>query len=212
MNIINFIKSFKNFAKWTALLIIIIFLFVLILNILNRREFRFKNRAKQSGFARNVSPLAREISQPSSIEKHVFSESGDERAFSASGDASNYKTNNKYLKDIFHFPDMKYKKFNRPFVSRLKIRNNKINYFGAGSISGGNLPDFIKKLKFKGFSNKKTSPPSLMFTGGKIALMKIGGKKYYVHSGEHVKGMFILKVGLSGISYSNMGKIKYLSF
>jgi hypothetical protein len=54
----------------------------------------------------------------------------------------------------------------------------------------------------------------VIFIAGKIALIEIDGRRYYVHSGENIKGALILRVNLSGISYSRNGKIKvkHLSF
>ncbi|MHB1697085.1 MAG: hypothetical protein ACYCSQ_03130 [bacterium] len=191
----------KNIAKWIILFFITIFLFILILNILKRRGNGFKNRAKQNGFAHGISYKIKNKNALNLILKPKLKPS---------------KAKNEYLKDIFNLHGKKYKKFNRPFVSALKRKNGKINSFSPDLINtgnnAGNLSGFIRKLKFKGFSSNKPPSPSLIFTAGKIALIKIGEKKYYVHSGEKLKGMFILKIGLSDISYSRKGKIKNLNF
>ena len=49
----------------------------------------------------------------------------------------------------------------------------------------------------------------LIFTGGNTALVKINGKKHYVHAGENIDDVFILKIEPSKIIYSRKGKILY---
>lgn len=197
----------KNIAKWIILFFIIVFLFILILNMLNWRGNGFKNRAKQSGIARRV---LSKIKNKNGLYFDPKTNSNSKLKLKP------LKAHIVYLKDIFKFPSRKYKKFNRPFISSFNKKNGKINSFSTVPINvvnnAGNLSGFIKKIKFKGFSNKKLTSPTLIFTAGKIALIKMDGKKYYVHSGEKLKGIFILEIGLSNISYSIKGKIKNLSF
>ncbi len=193
---IKFINYFKKSVKWIALFLFLSFLFIIILDRLG------------NGFKNKIIPA---ISDYRVKGKKVFG-----RALKANG---HYSKNN--LKDIFNLPGKKYKKFNRLFIVPAKTDNNGMKAFMRGAVGepsnngqsgGGTLPNFIKNLKFKGFSKKRPSPPSLIFISGKTALLKIDGRNYYVHAGENIKGMFILKIGLTGVSYSDKGKIKYLSF
>ncbi|MDA8158252.1 MAG: hypothetical protein M0034_03590 [Deltaproteobacteria bacterium] len=188
----NFINIFKKSVKWFALFLFGIFLFIF---ALNRLERKFGHKKVSGSEIKNKKTFGFVIKP-----KKIFSNSN----------AGNSKNS---LKDIFNIPDKKYKKFNRLFISPEKINNNGMKVFANASRPGGvDLPNFIKKLKFKGFSEKKSSPPSLIFISGKTALLRADGRSYYVRAGENIKGMFILKVGLTGVSYSDKGKIKYLNF
>lgn len=188
----NFINIFKKSVKWFALFLFGIFLFIF---ALNRLERKFGHKKVSGSEIKNKKTFGFVIKP-----KKIFSNSN----------AGNSKNS---LKDIFNIPDKKYKKFNRLFISPEKINNNGMKVFANASRPGGvDLPNFIKKLKFKGFSEKKSSPPSLIFISGKTALLRADGRSYYVRTGENIKGMFILKVGLTGVSYSDKGKIKYLNF
>jgi|GEM_PF-2654770 len=186
----NFIRILKKSAILTALFLLSAVLFIFVLSRLER-GFGHKNVKKNLGSVLK--------------QKKLFPDSNNDNSKNS-------------LKDIFNIPDKKYKKFNRLFISqsKIKINNNGMKVFAdaghPGAGRAGSLPNFIKNLKFKGFSNKKSSPPSLVFISGKTALLSIGGKSYYVRAGESVKGVFILKVGLSGVSYSYKGKIKHLRF
>ena len=192
MSFKNFINIFKKSVKWFALFLFGIFLFIF---ALNRLERKFGHKKVSGSEIKNKKTFGFVIKP-----KKIFSNSN----------AGNSKNS---LKDIFNIPDKKYKKFNRLFISPAKINNNGMKVFAnAGRPSGGNLPNFIKKLKFKGFSKKESPSPSLIFISGKTALLSMGGKSYYVRAGESIKGMFILKVGLKGVGYSDKGKIKYLNF
>ena len=188
----NFINIFKKSAKWFALSLLSVFLLI---SALSRLEKGFGYKKDSGSEIKNKKTFGF-VLKP----KKIFFNSN----------AGNSKNG---LKDIFNIPDKKYKKFNRLFISPAKINNNGIKVFAnAGRPSGGDLPNFIKKLKFKGFSGKESSSPSLIFISGKTALLSMGGKSYYVRAGESIKGMFILKVGLKGVGYSDKGKIKYLNF
>ena len=189
----NFINIFKKSSKWIALFLFGGFLFIFALNRLDRA---LRNKT---------------ISHYGVKNKKTFN-------LVLKPEKKSLKNN---LKDIFNIPDKKYKKFNRLFISSAKINNNGMKVFvrggadgslGSGRPGGENLPNFIKRLKFKGFSKKNPAPPSLIFISGKTALLKIGGISYYIHAGESIKGMFILKIGLTGVRYSDKGKIKYLNF
>jgi hypothetical protein len=177
----------KNYIKRAAVFLAIIFLFFFISKInINNRPKKNQLRLARGNLAAPLKTLK------------TGSRQGGSR-----------------LKDIFYIPDnKKYEKFNRPFVPVPNMRKKNINFFSSGQAVKGNLPGFIKNLKFRGFAKNEAvyAQPALIFIAGKIALMKIGGRKYYVHAGEYLKNMFILKVGLSGISYSDKGKIKHLSF
>ncbi len=188
----NFISIFKKSAKWIALCFFGIFLFI---SALSRLERGFRNKTISDYGVKN---------------KKIFDPVLKQERISSKSNMENPKNN---LRDIFNIPDKKYKKFNRLFISPAKINKNGIKVFAnASRPDGGDLPNFIQKLKFKGFSEKKSSPPSLIFISGKTALLRAGGRSYYVRAGESIKGMFILKVGLTGVSYSYKGKIKYLNF
>ncbi len=191
----NFINIFKKSAKRFALFLLGVFLFITVLGALSRLKRGGENKKVPDYEIKNKKTFCF-VLKP----KKIFSNSN----------ADNSKNS---LKDIFNIPDKKYKKFNRLFISPAKINNNGMKIFAnAGRPSGGNLPNFIQKLKFKGFSEKKSTSPSLIFISGKTALLRAGGRSYYVRAGESIKGMFILKVGLTGVSYSDNGKIKYLNF
>ena len=186
----NIVKSFtKTIIKWlmTGMLgIIVIFLFIVILNTIKN-----KYRSKQGFKSKNITVLhpvsaSRSINLPNSLM------SGKSKRKTAK------------LKDIFNLPDKNDDKFNSPFLTKSINTSKNINYVNHGR----NLPNFLKNIKFKRFPNKKTFRLSVIFITNKIALIKINGGKYYVHSGENIKGVFILKVNLSGISYSRNGKIK----
>lgn len=112
-------------------------------------------------------------------------------------------------------------KFNSPFISTQghktiqgnsyanPVYNPVSKYFPKTySKSGEHISNFIKNIKFKGFSEEKPPNLSVLFVTNKIALIKIGRKKYYVHSGMDIKGNYILSISLSGLSYSRNGKIK----
>ena len=188
----NFMNIFKKSAKWFTLFLFGIFLFIFALNKLERK---FGHKKVSGSEIKNKKTFGFVIKP-----KKTFSN-------------SNVGNSKNSLKDIFNIPDKKYKKFNRLFISPEKINNNGMKVFANASRPGGvDLPNFIKKLKFKGFSEKKSSPPSLIFISGKTALLRADGRSYYVRAGENIKGMFILKVGLTGVSYSDKGKIKYLNF
>lgn len=111
------------------------------------------------------------------------------------------------LRDIFNLPYKRDMKFNSRFT--LSAKDNGIE---ASRHSGGVSPYFFNNTKIKESSNDIMPHPSLIFTGGKVALIKIDGKPYYVRAGTNIKNIFIIKVGLSGVSYSYKGKIKYLGF
>ena len=188
----NFINIFKKSAKWFALFLLSVFLLI---SALSRLEKGIGHKKVSGSEIKNKKTFGF-VLKP----KKIFFNSN----------AGNSKNG---LKDIFNIPDKKYKKFNRLFISTAKINNNGMKVFAnAGRPSGGDLPNFIKKLKFKGFSGKESSSPSLIFISGKTALLSMGGKSYYVRAGESIKGIFILKVGLKGVGYSDKGKIKYLNF
>ncbi|MDA8052939.1 MAG: hypothetical protein M0012_02150 [Deltaproteobacteria bacterium] len=198
------IKYFTKIIKQAVLVFAGIFLFALVLNLIGNRFI--------------TKPAYKSKSKNGLIHK-VF------RAAFVPASAKPLKSAG--LKDLFYLPGKKDKKFNSPFVFPLprssagagSVKNKPINFTGsAGNIdfdrSTANMPDFLKNIKFKGFPNKKNSHLSVIFIAGKIALIEIYGKRYYVHSGENIKGALILRVNLSGISYSRNGKIKvkHLSF
>ena len=180
----NFINIFKKSSKWIALFLFGGFLFIL---ALNRLGVGFRNKTISDYGVKN---------------KKTFS-------LVLKPEKKSSKNN---LKDIFNIPDKKYKKFNRLFISKGLARGGADGSLGSGRPGGENLPNFIKRLKFKGFSKKNPAPPSLIFISGKTALLEIGGISYYIRVGESIKGMFILKIGLTGVRYSDKGKIKYLNF
>ncbi len=198
----NFINIFKKSTRWILLFIIGIFLFVILLNWLGKNS---KNKSAINYRVKN---------------KKTFSIVSKHRKKFIKPNIYDSK-NNLRLKDIFNIPDKKYKKLDTLFIYPVKINNNgtKINlsgktgdYFNSTIPTGEELPYFIKKLKFKGFHKKTQVPLSLIFISGKTALLEIGGKSYYVRTGENIGGIFILKIDLNGISYSDDGKIKYLNF
>lgn len=126
------------------------------------------------------------------------------------------------LKDLFKLPcNRTNNKFNLPFVSTQKNKtiqedsyvNTAYNPMSKNfpktyGKSSENMPNFINNIKFKRFSKEKPPNLSVLFITNKIALVKIGGKKYYVRSGMDVKGNYILSISLSSLSYSHNGKIK----
>lgn len=78
-------------------------------------------------------------------------------------------------------------------------------------------------MKFKGFKKDAgelgarkqgngDSAPVVIFAGKDTALLRIGSRTYFVRSGEKIKGIFILKAGFSGISYSSNGEIEHSGF
>ncbi len=214
MNAAGTIKYFIKIIKQAALVFAGIFLFALILNLIGNRfiaDSAYRSKSKKG------------------LIHKVF------RATFVPASAKPSKSAG--LKDLFYLPGKKDKKFNSPFVFPLSksptepapvglldkgagsVKNKPINFTGsAGNIdfdrSTANMPDFLKNIKIKGFPNKKNSHLFVIFIAGKIALIEIDGRRYYVHSGENIKGALILRVNLSGISYSRNGKIKvkHLSF
>ena len=204
MNAAGTIKYFIKIIKQVALVFAGVFLFALILNLIGNRfiaDSAYKSKSKKGlihkVFRATFVPASAKPSKPTG------------------------------LKDLFCLPGKKDKKFNSPFVFPLprsgagtgSVKNKPINITGsAGNIdfdrSTANMPDFLKNIKIKGFPNKKNSHLSVIFIAGKIASIEIDGRKYYVRSGENIKGALILRVNLSGISYSRNGKIKvkHLSF
>ncbi len=204
MNAAGTIKYFIKIIKQAALVFAGIFLFALILNLIGNRfiaDSAYRSKSKKG------------------LIHKVF------RATFVPASAKPSKSAG--LKDLFYLPGKKDKKFNSPFVFPLSksptgagsVKNKPINFTGsAGNIdfdrSTANMPDFLKNIRIKGFPNKKNSHLSVIFIAGKIALIEIDGRRYYVHSGENIKGALILRVNLSGISYSRNGKIKvkHLSF
>lgn len=185
----NIVKSFTKTIKWLVLGIlgiIVIFLLIAILNIIKNKYI-----SKQSFKSKNITGLHLE-SAPRSINlPHPLK-------------SQKSKIKAEKLKDIFNLPDKNDDKFSSPFLIKSVNIPKNINYVNPER----NLPNFLKNIKFKGFPNKKTFKLSMIFVTNKIALIEINGGKYYVHSGENIKGVFILKVDLSGIIYSRNGKIK----
>ena len=188
----NFINIFKKSSRWILLFLIVILLFIFLLNWLGKNS---KNKSNINYRIKNKKTF---------LKTNIYD-----------------SKNNLRLKDIFNIPDKKYKKFDDLFIYPAKINDNRNkrnlsgkagNYFNSIIPTGEELPYFIKKLKFKGFHKKTQVSPSLIFISGKTALLEIGRKNYYVRTGENVEGIFILKIGLNGISYSADGKIKYLNF
>lgn len=182
------IKYFVKIVKSAVFVLAGIFLFVLVLNLIGNRFI--------------TEPAHRSKSKKDLIH-------GIFRAGNITASAKPSKPAG--LKDLFYLPSKFDKRFNSPFV--FPAKNKPVNSTGGqGNIdfnrSNANLPDFLKNIKFKGFRNKKNPHLSVIFTAGKIALIEIGGRRYYVHSGENIKGAFILRINLSGISYSRNGKIK----
>jgi hypothetical protein len=204
MNAAGTIKYFIKIIKQAALVFAGIFSFALILNLIGNRfiaDSAYRSKSKK-GLIHKVFRAAF-VPTPAKPSKSAG------------------------LKDLFYLPGKKDKKFNSPFVFPLPgsgagagpVKNKPINFTGsAGNIdfdrSTANMPDFLKNIKINGFPNKKNSHLSVIFIAGKIALIEIDGRRYYVHSGENIKGALILRVNLSGISYSRNGKIKvkHLSF
>ncbi len=198
------IKYFVKIIKWLVLVFAGVFLFASILELIGNRfiaDSAYRSKSKKGlihkVFRAAFVPASAKPSKPTG------------------------------LKDLFCLPGKKDKKFNSPFVFPLprssmgagSVKNKPINFTGsAGNIdfdgSTANMPDFLKNIKIKGLPNKKNSHLSVIFIAGKIALIEINGGRYYVHSGENIKGALILRVNLSGISYSRNGKIKvkHLSF
>ncbi len=191
----NYINIFKKLAKWIVFFLIGIVLLIFVSNwILNLRGRGFANKTT---FGNTLKP----DTDKKLLKAKLKTKTG----------ADIYDSKNN-LKDIFDIPYKKYKRFNRLFISSRHVSGGAGNSFNSGQPVGSNLSNFITKLKFKGFSKKTRAYPSLIFISGKIALLKIDGRSYYVHTGESVRGIFILKIGLSGVSYSDGGKIKYLNF
>jgi len=192
----NLINIPKKSIKWVALFLLASFLFIIVISSQGRA---FRNKTAAVSAIKN---------------KNFFG-----RAFKPAMKAATRRrkpgkpdTSINNLKDIFDIPRKKYKRFNQPFIPASKTGSNATNVFARGEAGRENLPNFIKGLKFKGFQGKKPASPSLIFISGKTALLEIGGRSHYVRAGENIGGMFILKIGLTGVSYSHKGKIKHLSF
>ncbi len=183
-----------------------VFLFVVILSVLNR----FANGTKRTLHTLHKMPAAYNNYEIKKIKKQSISS-----AMSKQGAYRHYSK--KSLKDIFNLPGKKYSKFSRLFMLSAKkakdgVRNSMpalpAGLSDSNFLGGGDLDNIVKNIKFKGFPRKKNQVVSLIFTSGKIALVRINGNRHYVHTGENIDGVFILKIGSSKISYSYKGKIK----
>lgn len=187
----NFLKKFMKFIILFFFVLSVLFLLILILK-LQKKDFKSKSR-------KVFSAVLKKDKYPDAYKAPMLF-------------LKKYSKN--HLKDIFSFSDAKYKKYNRIFISSIKTdgdRNNKVDALPAISLGANHLSYFIQNLKFKGFSKNKNIVPSVIFISGKTALIKIKNKKYYVRQGENIKGLFILKIDLSGIGYSSKGKIKFIN-
>ncbi len=125
--------------------------------------------------------------------------------------AESTELSKKPLRDIFSIPNKKYRKYGRLFKVTDYAAKPSSNFINSNNNfnSGGNLNNIVKNLKFKGFSRKNKNRMALIFTGGNTALLQINGKKHYVHNGENIGGVFILKIEPSKIIYTRKGKILY---
>ncbi|HEC24813.1 MAG TPA: hypothetical protein ENI54_02180 [bacterium] len=184
MTVAGILSLFKGTIKWIILAVGGIFVIILILGLMKGESGGFKSHIVKSRHLSNK-------------------EKGRVVTKRSTGSAGNIAK----LRDIFNLPDKRDMKFNSHFA--LSVKNNGID---SSRHSGDVLPYFFNSVKIKKFSNDIILHPSLIFTGGKVALIKIDGKPYYVHAGTNIKDIFIIKVGLSGVSYSYKGKIEYLGF
>ena len=218
-----FIKNIKR----VAVAGIVIFIFLIVLNIIGADK-NFKARADIGSRAKKTNAGGILLHSEAKPYGNI---TGGHAPVSAAVSACPHPAMSShsgahYLKDIFYFPSKTGEKYNRPFEPAVSgADKGKGEFKGQGGYAAasngpGGLPYLIKNMDFKGFpaaaapSAPVSLPPRvfLIFTSGKTALIKIGGGSYYVNVGEKIKGIFILRVGLSGISYSEKGKIKHLYF
>lgn len=133
---------------------------------------------------------------------------------------SHSKKHSEHLNDIFDIPNKKYPEYSKLLILHSKSKKN----LNGGSMAANqayfmktppgfqnvkDLNKIVKNLKFKGFSKKNNKDMDLIFTGGKIAMIRIDGKSHYIHAGENIEGIFILKVEPSKIIYTRKGEILY---
>jgi len=193
--------------KKFTVIIFTFFLFIAVLLMLSR--FKTENNKK-------INILHNTLCRNKRITKLILSVKGKYTGLKA----ESTKLSKKPLKDIFSIPNKKYGKYSRLFILPSKSQKNGVADYAAKPASnfinsnynfnkGGNLSNIVKDLKFKGFSGKNKRAMVLIFTGGNTALVKINGKKHYVHAGENIDDVFILKIEPSKIIYSRKGKILY---
>jgi hypothetical protein len=201
-------SKIKNFF----VILFAFFLFIVILSLLN--WFKAENNKKLNILHKTPSYRIKGINK---LDLSVKAKDGRPKAEAA-------QLSRKPLKDIFNIPHKKYEKYGRLFISHSKLQKNGATGYAVQNVTDfmnpnsnfdneGNLSNIVNNLKFKGFSGKNKRAVALIFTGGNTALIKINGKKHYVHTGENIGGVFILKIEPSKIIYSSKGKIlyKYLS-
>ncbi|MGC8553914.1 MAG: hypothetical protein ACP5NA_00240 [Candidatus Acidulodesulfobacterium sp.] len=197
----------KSKIKIFFVILFAFFLFIVILSLLNR--FKAGNN-KKLNILHKTPYRNKEINK---LDLSVKVKDGRPKAEST-------QLSRKPLRDIFNIPHKKYEKYSRLFIPHSKSQKNATAGYAAKSApdlmnqnrsfyNGGNLSNIVKNLKFKGFSDKNKRAVALIFTGGNTALIKINGKKHYVHTGENIGGVFILKIEPSKIIYSSKGKILY---
>ncbi|MFW0884568.1 hypothetical protein ACMCNP_05925 [Candidatus Acidulodesulfobacterium sp. H_13] len=193
MTVTGILSLFKGIIKWIILVVVGILIIVLIIGSMKGESGGLKGHMVKSRRHLGSKERDRVVTK---MKRKVM-------AKRLTGSVGNIAK----LRDIFNLPDRRDVKFNSRFV--LSAKNNGRD---SSRHSGNVLPYFFNNIKIKEFSHDMMLHPSLIFTGGKVALIKIDGKPYYVHAGTNIKDIFIIKVGLSGISYSYKGKIKYLGF
>ena len=197
----------KSKIKKFAVILFGFFLFIAVLSMLSR----FKD-----GNNKKLNVTYKPAHRSKGIIKLNLSVNGKDRV----PKAESTELSKKPLKDIFNIPNKKYGKYSRLFILPSKPQKNGAADYVAKPApdfmnpnrsfdNGGNLSNIVKDLKFKGFSGKNKRAVALIFTGGNTALVKINGKKHYVHTGENIGGVFILKIEPSKIIYSRKGKILY---
>ncbi|MHB1704190.1 MAG: hypothetical protein ACYCS0_08295 [bacterium] len=197
----------KSKVKKFAVIIFAFFIFITVLSTLSRLK---SGNNKKINILHNTSCKNKKITKLNLSVKGKYTELK----------AESTELSKKPLKDIFSIPNKKYENYSRLFILHSKSQKNVVADYAAkpapyfinansGFNKGGNLSNVVKNLKFKGFSGKNKRTVVLIFTGGNTALVAINGKKHYIHTGENIGGIFILKVEPSKIIYSRKGKILY---
>jgi hypothetical protein len=197
----------KSKIKKFAVIIFAFFIFIAVLSMLSR--FKSGNNKKLNILHKT------QYRNRGTTKLNLIVKDKDIRQKAESGELSK-----KPLKDIFNIPNKKYGKYGRLFILSSKSQRNEVAGYAAKPApdsmnqnrnfgNGANLSNIVKNLKFNGFSEKNKRGVALIFTGGNTALLKINGKKHYVHTGENIGGVFILKIESSKIIYSRKGKILY---
>ncbi len=201
----------KSKIKKFVMIVSLLFLFIVILSMLN-------------GFKTKDNKKLKILHAVSFEDRRIAKFNFNVKSKNIKPEVEPAASSKKPLNDIFSIPYKKYEKYDNLFIYFPKHHRSGTAYYNAKPAldfinrnhslnSGENFNNIVNNLKFKGFSGKERRKLTLMFIGGTTALIKINGKKHYVHKGEKIGDVFILKVDPSKIVYARKGKIlfKYIN-